>query len=561
MKKFTPPGIPADAKKHPFPTLRKPTVVVQPRTYRHLQRGINMLAETVRPTLGPFPRLVMMEGLRRYDRPEILDNAATIARRIVAIEPRGQDVGAMLLRQALWKMHVEAGDGGATMAVMYQSLLNGGIRAITQSGANAMLLRGGLERGVSAVLAALDQQAQPLRGQQAIAAMARGMCHAGRDDELADLLGEIFDIVGEDGLIVVEKWQKSGLEREYIEGTYWHLSGWWSRWLVKEPGAKRTVFEDTALLISDLKLTHPNQLIPVLEQCIESGVKKLVIVAAEVSDSVVGLLVKNNQAKTIETLAVRTPRVGEMARVATMEDIALLTGGRPFYSGGNGSFEDFVVADLGHARRAWATESLFGVYGGKGDARQLRQHVAHLRGQLRLAELESAQKELQTRIGRASGGTAILRIGGGTESHIENRKAVAQRAVTSLRKAVQSGVAPGGGAALLAARTALAGLPVKHDEDQIAYRLLARALEEPMRTIARNAGALPDLILEKVKECPPGHGFDARTQQLVDMRAAGIQDALAVLKQALAVAVSGAAMTLTTDVIVHHKQPKESLEP
>ncbi len=220
-----------------------------------------------------------------------------------------------------------------------------------------------------------------------------------------------------------------------------------------------------------------------------------------------------------------------------------------------------MVADLGHARRAWATESLFGVYGGKGDARQLRQHVAHLRGQLRLAELESAQKELQTRIGRASGGTAILRVGGGTESHIENRKAVAQRAVTSLRKAVQSGVAPGGGAALLAARTALAGLPVKHDEDQIAYRLLARALEEPMRTIARNAGALPDLILEKVKACPPGHGFDARTQQLVDMRAAGIQDALAVLKQALAVAVSGAAMTLTTDVIVHHKQPKESLEP
>ncbi len=559
MKKFTPPGIPADAKKHPYPRLRKPTVVVQPQTYRSLQRGINILAEAVRPTLGPLPRLVMMEGLRRYDRPEILDNAATIARRIVAIEPRGRDVGAMLLRQALWKMHVEAGDGGATMAVMYQALMNDGIRTITQSGANAMLLRGGLERGLSAVLAALEQEALPLAGQRAIADMARGMCQ--NDDEMAELLGEIFDIVGPDGLIVVEKWNKSGLEREYIEGTYWHLSGWWSRWLVKEPGAKRTVFEDAALLISDLKLTHPNQLIPVLEQCVQAGVKKLVIVAAEMSDSVVGLLVQNNKAKTIETLAVRTPRVGEMARVASMEDIALLSGGRAFYSGGHGTFEDFDVVDLGRARRAWATESLFGIYGGKGEARKLRQHVAHLRGQLRLAEQESAQKELQARIGRASGGTAILRIGGATESQIENRKAVAQRAVTSLRNAVQGGVVPGGGAALLAARTALAGLPVKHDEDQVAYRLLARALEEPMRTIARNAGSLPDLILEKVKECPPGHGFDARTRQLVDMRAAGIQDALAVLKQALAIAVSGAAMTLTTDVIVHHKQPKESLEP
>jgi chaperonin GroEL len=299
----------------------------------------------------------------------------------------------------------------------------------------------------------------------------------------------------------------------------------------------------------------------VLEKCVQGGVKKLVIVAAEVSDSVVGLLVKNNKAKTIETLAVRTPRVGETSRVASMEDIAILTGGRAFYSGANDTLEDFAVSDLGRARRAWATESLFGIYGGKGDPRQIRQHITHLRGQLKLAELERDQRELQYRIGRASGGTAILRIGGATESQIEARKAVAERAVTSLRKAVQGGVVAGGGAALLSARSALAGLPARHDEEKMAYRLLARTLEEPMRTIARNAGAQPDIIIEKVKECPPGHGFDARTQQLVDMRQAGIQDALLVLKKAVEVAVSGAAMALTTDVIVHHKEPKESIEP
>ncbi len=559
MKSFRPPGIPDDAKKHPPPQPRKPSVVLQPRTYRSLQRGINIMAEAVRPTLGPFPRLVMMEGLRRFDRPEILDNAATIARRIVQIRPRGRDVGAMLLRQALWKMHVEAGDGGATMAVMFQVLLNEGIRYLTQSGGNAMLLRGGLEAGLGPVLAALEAQAAPLQGQAAMAAVARGLCQ--NDDALAEMLGEILDIVGPDGLIVVEKWQKSGLEREYLEGTYWKLSGWWSRWLVKEAGTKRTLFEDAALLITDLKLTNPNQLVPVLEKCVQAGVKKLVIVAGEVSDSVIGLLVKNNEANTIETLAVRTPRVGEMSRVASMEDIALLTGGRAFYSGGNDTLADFSVADLGRARRAWATESLFGIYGGKGDPRKLRQHVAQLRGQLRLAELERDQRELQARIGRASGGTAILRVGGATESQIEARKAVAERAVTSLRNAVQGGVVAGGGAALLSARTALAGLPAKRDEEAVAYKLLARALEEPMRTIARNAGAVPEVILEKVKECPPGHGFDARTRQLGDMRAAGIQDALLVLKKAVEVAVSGAAMVLTTDVIVHHKKPKESIEP
>lgn len=559
MKKFTPPGIPADAKKHPLPRPRRPVVVTQPRTYRHLQRGINILAKAIRPTLGPLPRLVMMEGLRRYDRPEILDNAATIARRIVAIEPRGSDVGAMLLRQALWKMHVEAGDGGATMAVMYQALLNEGIRYLTQAGANAMLLRGGLERGLAAVLAALERDAVPLVGQKAIADMARGMCQ--NDHALADLLGEIFDITGPDGLIVVEKWNKLGLEREYLEGTYWHLSGWWSRWLVQEPGAKRTVFEDAALLITDLKLTDPLQLVPVLDKCAAAGVKKLVIVSAEMSDSVVGLLVKNNQAKTIATLAVRTPRVGERSRVETMEDIALLSGGRAFYSGGNDTLADFEVADLGYARRAWATESLFGIYGGKGDPRKLRQHLVHLRGQLKLAEQESAQRELQARIGRAAGATCILRIGAATESEIEARKATAQRAVTCLRNAMQGGVVAGGGAALLSARTALTGLPEKHDEDRMAYRLLARALEEPMRTIIRNAGGVPDLLLEKAKECPPGTGFDAHAGRLVDMHAAGIQDAVAVLKKAVEIAVSGAAMTLTTDVIIHHREPKESLEP
>ena len=456
-------------------------------------------------------------------------------------------------------MNQEAGDGSATMAVMYQAILNEGIRYVTQSGCNPMLLRSGLETGLQAILETLRREATPLKGKEQIAGVARGMCQ--EDVEMANTLGEIFDIVGPEGLIVVEKGNKPEMEREYVEGTYWHLSGWFSRWLVTDPAGKRTLFEDAALLISDLSITDPNQLISVLEKCVKAGVKKLVIVATQVSDSVVGLLVKNNQAKTIETLAVRTPKVAEMDRVAAMEDIALLSGGKAFYSAAKDTFENFQVEDLGHARRAWATESLFGMFGGKGDPRRIRQHIVHMRGKLRLADEEHEKTNLHQRLGRLTGGTAILRVGGITATEIEARKTMAERAVTGLRNALLGGVVAGGGAALISAQSALAGLPAKYDEDTIAFKILVRALEEPMRTIARNAGARPDNIVEKVKAGPKGYGFDARQRQIVDLRQAGILDSVLVLTKALEIAVSGAAMALTTDVIVHHKKPKESLEP
>lgn len=559
MKRNHIPGVPYTGKTHPLPVPQKPAVVLQPRTYKELQQGINLIAQAVRPTLGPLPRLVVLEALRRTDKPEFMDDAATIARRIIQITPRGVDVGAMLIRQALWKMHQEAGDGSATMAVMYQVLVNEGWRVINQFGYNAMLVREGLETGLKVVLDALRQAGTPLAGKANITAMARGLCR--EDEAMASMLGEIFDLVGPEGLIVVEKGNTLEMEREYIDGTYWHLSGWFSRWLVTDVKERRTLFEEAALLITDLALTDPNQLVPVLEKCAQAGVKRLVIVAADVSDRVVGLLVKNNQAKTIESLAVRTPKIAEIDRVAAMEDIAVLSGGRAFYSAAKDTLEDFQVEDLGHARRAWATESLFGMFGGKGDPRQIRQQMGQIRAMLKLAETEHEKTTLQQRLGRLAGGTAILRVGGLTATESDVRKVMAERAVTSLRNAILGGVVVGGGVALLNAQTALLNLPAKHEEAKVAYKILARALEEPMRAIATNAGAQPDIILEKVKAGPLGHGFDARQHQIADLRQRGILDSALVLKQALEIAVSGAAMALTTDVIVHHRKPKESLEP
>jgi chaperonin GroEL len=536
-----------------------PLVVRQPRTYREVQRGFNLIANAMRPTLGPLPRLVLMEKLRRDFAPEFLDDGAAVARRIVQIEPRSQDVGAMLVRHAAWQMQREAGDGAVTMTVMYQVIANEGIRYVTVMGYNAMLLRAGLEKGMAAVTAALQAHVTPLARKEHYIAVARGLVQ--NDGELAEMLGEVLDIVGTDGLIVVEKGDGVGLHREYIDGTYWHISGWFSRRLITDAAEERTVFEDTALLISNVELKEPEELIPVLEKCVKAGVKKLVIVAAAVGDRVIGLLVNNNKAKTIETLAVRTPRLGEKEHVAAIEDLAVLTGGRAFYAATNRLFMDFEVSDLGHARRAWATKSLFGLFGGKGDPRAIRAHQRALRAQLPEAELDFDKRMLTERIGRLSGGTAILKIGGFTESQITTRTAMAERAVASLRGAAQAGVVVGAGVSLAAAAKALDNLPADNEEDAAAYRILARALEEPLRTIARNSGGNPDIIAERVKASPPDFGFEARTRKIINLREAGIMDSVQTVTKAVEIAVSGAAMLLTTDVIIHHAEPKESLEP
>lgn len=550
------PGFRAPRSNKPTP---QPAIVSQPQTYQALQQGVATIMAAIRPTLGPSPRLVALARANPSEAPEILDDGALIARRIIQITPRGADVGAMLLRHALWRMHEEVGDGATTMGVIYQAILNEGIRAITQGGCNAMLLRAGLERGMQAVQAALQQSARPLTGKANIARFACGLVQG--NCALAELLGEIFDIVGAEGLVVVEKGNRLGLEREYIEGTYWHLSGWFSRHFVTDATRQQTTFEDAALLISNLAIAEPEQLIPVLEQCAKGGVRKLVIAAKSISDRAVGLLVQNNQAKTVSTLVVRTPRVQEADQVAAMEDIAALTGGRPFYAAAKADFQDFQVVDLGYARRAWATQSLFGLFGGKGDPRQVRQHIRHLRGQLKTVDSEHEEAMLRERLGRMTGGTAILRVADATDTGSAALKTLALRAVTTLRHALSGGVVAGGGAAFLQAQHVLMQLPVTSSDEAIAYGILRRALEEPMRSIVENAGYYPATIIEQVKAAPNGCGFDARSGHLVDLQQNGIQDALFILQQALTIAVSGAAQALTTDTLVHHRKPQECIEP
>lgn len=554
------PGVPRQGQKRGMPKRNQPAIVMQPHVHPAIMRGVDAVVNAIRPTLGPLPRHVVMERTRRIDVPEFLDDAATIARRIIAINPRTDDVGAMLIRHALWQMRKEAGDGCATMALLYQTLLREGIRYVAQD-CNPMLLRASLERGRDAIIDWLRAHAQPLTGREAITGVAQSMCQG--DVALSEMLGEIFDIVGPDGLIVVEGWEKTGLEREYVQGTYWKLSGWLSRLFVSDLATKQVAFDDAALFISDFDIKDPTVLVPVLERCIQAKVKRLVIVAADMSDAAIGLLVSNHRAHAIEVFAVRTPKVQEMDRVAVIEDIAILTGGKPYYKAAYPTLDDFRVEDLGHARRVWATYDLFGIFGGKGDGRQIRKRMSELRTALRQAESDYVRNDLQSRLGRLHGGTVILRMGAIHETEREARKATAERAIIALRQALIGGVVAGGGLALLQAQAALNRLPICTPEDRAARTMLQRALQAPLGTIAANAGYESDAVLAQVQSPANemGQGFDARTGQLVGMPEAGILDSALVLQKALEIAVSGAVMALTTDAIVHHRNPTESIEP
>lgn len=553
------PNVPRHGQRAAAESQRKPAISLQPQVYRDLLHGTDLIANAIRPSMGPLPRMVVVERPKRTEAPEFLDDGATIARRIIQVGPRGSDVGAMLLRHALWQMHNRAGDGTATMAMMYQTLLREGVRHITQGNCDAMQLRSALERACQAVMDALRREATPLQGRRALAQVALGLCQS--DPCMAEMIGEILDCVGPDGLIEVEGSQRLGVEREYIEGTYWKLSGWLSRMFTEGQPQGRAVMDYPSILITDMDIQSPAMLIPVMQRCLAEDIRQLVIIAKDVSDAITGLLVNNNRAGTVQTLAVRTPKVAEMDRVAAIEDIATLTGGRPFYAAAFDNLNDFRVVDLGHAKRAWAMESLFGIHGGMGDAGAIQQRKEEIRRAMPLAETEAARREMQSRIGRMSGQTAILRVGALHETEREARKGVAERAVAGLRNAMQHGVVAGGGAALIHIQAVMQNLPDCSDAERVAKKMMQRALEAPARAIVANAGGQPDLMAERIRSAPRGHGVDARTMQIVDCHEAGILDSAFVLQNAIDIAVSGAVMALTTDVIVHHRAPAASLEP
>jgi chaperonin GroEL len=538
---------------------RTPRVVFQPAAYRGMQRGINQIVDAVRPTLGPLPRVVAIERVGWDGHPpQLFDDGGLIARRIFELPNRGEDVGAMFARQVLWQLHERVGDGTATAAVLMQAVFNEGVRYII-SGGDAMKLRKHLEDGMQVVVGQLSQMSTAVEGEEMLAQVAETVCH---DPPLARMLGEIFDIIAEYGQLDVRAGRTRELEREYVEGMFWE-AGVFSRRMISSRPEARAEMQNAAILVSDLDIQDRRQLVPLLESCGRARIGSLLIIASRLSDDAAALLLGTSRdPDKFQAVAVRMP-VDSTGSIAAIEDLAVLTGAEPLVREAGSSLKGFRVERLGRARRAWAERFRFGIVGGSGDPRALRQHIASLRQLFaQTAELSDRQR-LQQRIGRLMGGSATLWVGSESQASIESREELAKRTAAALRTAILGGVVPGGGVSLLSCRTALREKLARCDDpdERAAYRILARAIEAPTRTILSNAGYDSGAALAKIEHAGPGHGFDVTSGQIVDAAQAGILDSTGVLQAAVQSAIRGAALALTVDVCVHHRNPAKANRP
>lgn len=539
-----------------MPQIATRRVIFQPATYRRLQRGINKLVRAIGPTLGPHPRIVAISRPLDERMPELLDNGGSIAKRIERLTDLDEDVGAQLVRDMLWRLQDQVGDGTATAAVLFGSVYNQGIRYLT-AGGNAMRLQSFLNKGLHTILDQLTAMTSQLTGREQLAHIAESLSY---DPPLSKLLGEIFDIVGPYGRLEVRPGRSRTLEREYVEGMYWDW-GLHSREMITDHSRAGAEFENPAILISDLEIEDPRQLLPALEVALHAQIPALVIVAEKLSDAAIGFLLANRKPDRFQVVGVKTPGWDINEKAWALEDLAILTGGRPFIQVAGDTLERIKPQDFGYARRAMADLRTFRIVGGKGNPRALRQHIAGLRAKFDQTTDTTLRENLLKRIGKLMGGSATLWIGGATELEINVRKELAERTAASVRAAMMEGVVPGGGTALLACRSELQQVSTQSNDpdERAAYRILIKALAEPFRTIVANAGYDASDIMAEVRLAGPGHGYDVTAGQVVEIMQAGIYDPAVVVKSAVYAALTTASMALTIDVLIHRReQPKHA---
>jgi chaperonin GroEL len=553
---------PSNGSKRNF---QRPGVVYQPETYRGLKFGIATLVSAIKPTLGPFPRLVGVESAAsRGNQPEILDSGGTIARRIIQIRGRNADVGAMFLRHMLWKLHERAGDGTATAAVIFEALFTSGVRYIA-AGGNSMRLRTYLDEGLRLVLEELDRLTIPIDA-DSVAAKRRdrltGLAESvGRDAELARYLGEIFDVIGAYGRLEVRAGSGRHFKREYVEGIYWD-TGLHSRLMLDDYKAGRSTLENAAIAISNLDVDEPSDMAHILEVALQSSASHVLLVANRVSDRALSVALLPANREKIKLLAVKTPGSGLAHQQEALTDIAILTGGRPLQAVTQDTFRALTPRDLGRAQRISAEMDNFTVVAGKGDPSQFRLHIRGLQQAYRRADEIAVRNALQVRIGRLMGGSATLFTGGSTPAECENRKTLAEQVAKVIRNAILEGVVPGGGIALLAVQGRLEARRklARQADERAAYGMLLEAMQAPFRALLANCGYDTGQIMTLMARSGPGVGIDLKTGKLTPMVAAGIVDPAYVLKEAVRSAVASAGLILTTDTIVHIKNPTEETQ-
>ena len=515
---------------------------------RALKRGVDKMADAVKVTLGPRGRYALLD--KKYGSPTITNDGVTIARDIELEDPY-ENMGAQLLEEVAAKTNDIAGDGTTTSIVLAQAIITEGLRNVT-AGANPMALKRGIERGVAAVVVEIKRLSKPVDSKQDIAHIA---AISARDTEIGEMIAEVMERVGKDGVVTVEESQGLKLDKEYVEGMQLDR-GYVSAYMVtsNDAGRMEATLEAPFILVTDKKISAVADILPTLEKVVQVG-KPLLIVAEDVDGEALATLVVNKLKGTISVLAIKAPGFGDR-RKAMLEDIATLTGARVISEEVGRKLDSVQLEDLGQARRVTATKDTTTVVEGKGDPKAIEARKSQIKLQIDDTTSDFDREKLQERLAKLSGGVAILKVGAATEVELKEKKHRIEDALSAARAGVEEGMVAGGGSVLLHAIPALDKVEALGDE-ATGVNILRRALEEPLRQIAANGGWEGSVVVEAVRKLKPGHGWDAQKAEYTDMFLAGIIDPAKVTRSALENAASVAALLLTTETIVTDLPEKE----
>ncbi len=516
---------------------------------RAMERGVNILADTVKVTLGPKGRNVVIA--KSYGAPTITNDGVTIAKEIELSDP-AENMGAQLVKQVAEKTNDVAGDGTTTATVLAQAMVKEGLRNLA-AGAQPMELKYGIEQAVNAITEALRKNSTAVSGKSQIADVAT---ISAQDKAIGDLIAEAMDKVGKDGVITVEESSTTGLELEFTEGMQFD-KGYISPYFVTDSDRMETVLEDAYILISGQKISALSEILPVLEKVAQAS-KPLLIIAEDVEGEALSTLVVNRMRGTFASAAVKAPGFGDR-RKAMLDDIAVLTGGQVISAEVGLKLEQIDIAMLGKARRVVISKDNTTIVDGAGDKKAVAARVTEIRREIENTDSDWDREKLQERVAKLAGGVCVIKVGAHTEVELKEKKHRLEDAISATRAAVEEGIVVGGGAALVHAAAALDNDLGFEGDRAVGVRLVRKACDEPLRWIAENAGQEGYVVVSKVRAMKPNEGFNAFSETYTDLVKEGVIDPVKVTRSALANAASIAAMFITTEALVF-ETPEEKKE-
>jgi len=524
---------------------------------RSLKRGIDTLATAVATTLGPKGRNVALD--KKFGAPTITHDGVTVAKEIELKDPY-ENMGAQLLKEAATKTNDIAGDGTTTATVLAHTMVTEGLKMVA-AGANPMLIKHGIEAATEAVVNHIKKQAVEVKDKDDIAHVA---AISAADKEIGDLIAEVMDKVGKDGVITVEESKTLAFEKEYVEGMQFDR-GYISPYFVTNPETMEAIIEDPYILIHDKKISAASDIVPLLEKLVQKGKRDLVVIAEDMDGEALATLVLNKLRGMFNLLAVKAPGFGDR-RKAMLQDIAILTGGTVITEELGRKLESVTLDDLGRAAKVVADKDNTTIIEGAGKESEIKGRIEQIKAEMENTTSDYDREKLQERLAKLAGGVAIIRVGAATETELKEKKHRVEDALSATRAAVEEGIVPGGGVALLNAVSALDKVKMEYEDEQVGVNIVRRALEEPMRRIVENAGLDGAVIIETVRqkqkeEKNKNIGYDVLAQEYTDMVKRGIIDPAKVTRGALENAASIAAMILTTEALVTDIPEKKESTP